>query len=62
MPKPLSNDLRKRIIEAKLRGDTEEKIAAEKEVILLPDRKRCVDREGFCVYAKPTERGVAALR
>jgi len=32
MPKPLSNDLRKRIIEAKLRGDTEEKIAAEKEV------------------------------
>ena len=31
MPKPLSNDLRKRIIEAKLRGDTEEKIAAEKE-------------------------------
>ena len=32
MPRPLSNDLRKRIIEAKLRGDTEEKIAAEKEV------------------------------
>jgi transposase len=32
MPKPLSNDLRKRIIEAKLRGDTEDKIAAEKEV------------------------------
>jgi transposase len=28
----LSNDLRKRIIEAKLRGDTEDKIAAEKEV------------------------------
>ena len=32
MPKPLSNDLRKRIIEAKLRGDAEDKIAAEKEV------------------------------
>jgi transposase len=32
MSKPLSNDLRKRIIEAKLRGDTEDKIAAEKEV------------------------------
>ena len=32
MPRPLSNDLRKRIIDAKLRGDTEEKIAAEKEV------------------------------
>jgi transposase len=32
MPKPLSNDLRKRIIDAKLRGDTEDKIAQEKEV------------------------------
>lgn len=32
MPAPLSNDLRKRIIEAKLRGDTEDKIAKEKEV------------------------------
>ena len=32
MPKPLSNDLRIRIIDAKLRGDTEDKIAAEKEV------------------------------
>jgi putative transposase len=32
MPKPLSNDLRKRIIEAKLRGDTEGVIAREKEV------------------------------
>jgi len=32
MPKALSNDLRKRIIEAKLRGETEDKIAAEKEV------------------------------
>ena len=32
MPKPLSNDLRKRIVEAKLRGDKEDKIAAEKEV------------------------------
>ena len=29
---PLSNDLRKRIIDAKLRGDTEDKIALEKEV------------------------------
>jgi len=32
MPKPLSNDLRKRIIDAKLRGDTEDRIAREKEV------------------------------
>jgi transposase len=32
MPKPLSSDLRKRIIEAKLRGETESRIAAEKEV------------------------------
>jgi transposase len=32
MPEPLSNDLRKRIIDAKLRGDTEDKIAREKEV------------------------------
>ena len=32
MPWPISNDLRKRIIEAKLRGDTEDKIAMEKEV------------------------------
>jgi transposase len=32
MPKPLSNDLRKRIIDSKLRGDTEDKIASEKEV------------------------------
>ena len=32
MPNPLSSDLRKRIIEAKLRGDNEDKIAREKEV------------------------------
>jgi len=32
MPQPLSKDLRKRIIEAKLRGETENKIAEEKEV------------------------------
>jgi transposase len=32
MPPPLSNDLRKRIIESKLRGDTEDMIALEKEV------------------------------
>ena len=32
MPKPLSNDLRKRIIAAKLRGDTEDKISVDKEV------------------------------
>jgi len=32
MPKPYSNDLRKRVIDAKLRGETEEKIASEKEV------------------------------
>ena len=32
MPPPLSNDLRKRIIESKLRGDTEDTIATEKEV------------------------------
>ncbi|MCL1876403.1 MAG: hypothetical protein FWF87_09125 [Synergistaceae bacterium] len=32
MSKPLSIDLRKRIIEAKLRGDPQSKIATEKEV------------------------------
>ena len=32
MPKPLSDDLRKRIIDAKLRGDTEDKIASDKAV------------------------------
>ena len=32
MPKPLSNDLRERIIKAKLRGDSEAKISVEKEV------------------------------
>ena len=32
MPPPLSNDLRKRIITCKLRGDTEDKIAVEKGV------------------------------
>jgi transposase len=32
MPPPLSNDLRKRIIDAKLRGVTEDKIAKEKAV------------------------------
>ncbi len=32
MPTPISNDLRKRIIEAKSRGDTNKKIAQEKEV------------------------------
>ena len=32
MPPPLSNDLRKRIIESILRGDTEDTIATEKEV------------------------------
>ena len=32
MPQPLSVDLRKRIIDAKLRGDTEDQIAREKEV------------------------------
>jgi transposase len=32
MAVPLSNDLRKRIIEAKLSGDTEDKIASEKAV------------------------------
>lgn len=32
MPCPLSNDLRKRIIEAKERGDTEAKISMEKDV------------------------------
>ena len=32
MLKPLSDDLRKRIIYAKLRGDTEAQIASEKEV------------------------------
>ncbi|MDR2527777.1 MAG: hypothetical protein LBD04_01990 [Synergistaceae bacterium] len=32
MPKPLPGDLRKRIIDAKLRGDAEDKITVEKEV------------------------------
>jgi transposase len=32
MPLPMSNDLRKRIIEAKARGDTNKKIAMEKEI------------------------------
>jgi transposase len=32
MPSPLSYDLRKRIIESKLKGDTEDKIASEKSV------------------------------
>lgn len=32
MPAPMSNDLRKRIIEAKARGDTNKKIAREKDV------------------------------
>ena len=32
MPAPLSNDLRKRIIDSKMRGDTNKKIAREKEV------------------------------
>ena len=32
MPKPLSNDLRKRIIDAKLRGETEDSIAFDKEI------------------------------
>ena len=32
MPAPLSIDLRKRIIDAKLRGDTEDKIAFDKSV------------------------------
>ena len=32
MPAPLSNDLRKRIVVSKLRGDTEDKIALEKGV------------------------------
>jgi len=32
MPAPLSGDMRKRIIDAKMRGDTVEKIAREKSV------------------------------
>jgi transposase len=32
MPAPMSNDLRKRILESKARGDTNKKIAEEKEV------------------------------
>ena len=32
MPPPLSNDLRKRIVESKLRSETEDTIAVEKEV------------------------------
>jgi hypothetical protein len=36
MVNPLSNDLRKRIVDAKLRGDTEKKIAEGKEVRKCP--------------------------
>jgi transposase len=41
MPKPLSIDLRKRIIEDKLRGDTEEKIASDKSVHKSTVTKLC---------------------
>jgi len=39
MPTPLSNALRKRIIDAKLQGDTEDKIVSEKEVNKSPVTK-----------------------
>ena len=41
MPVPLSNDLRKRIIDARLRGDTEEKIASDKAVHKSTVTKLC---------------------
>jgi len=41
MPAPLSNDLRKRIIDSKLRGDTEEKIASDKAVHKSTVTKLC---------------------
>ena len=58
MPKPLSNDLRKRIIEAKLRGDTEDKIAAEKEVNKSTITKLwALYRETGSYEARPNPRG-----
>ena len=58
MPKPLSNDLRKRIIEAKLRGDTEGKIATEKEVNKSTITKLwALYRETGSYEARPNPRG-----
>ena len=58
MPKPLSNDLRKRIIEAKLCGDTEDKIAREKEVNKSTITKLCaLYKETGSYEARPNPNG-----
>jgi len=58
MPAPLSKDLRKRIIEAKLRGDTEDKIAREKEVNKSTITKLwALYRETGSYEAKPNPNG-----
>ena len=58
MPNPLSNDLRKRIIEAKLRGDIEDKIAREKEVNKSTITKLCaLYRETGSYEARPNPNG-----
>ena len=58
MPKPLSNDLRKRIIDAKLRGETEDKISVEKEVNKSTITKLwALYRETGSYEARPNPRG-----
>ena len=51
MPPPLSNDLRKRIIESKLRGDTEDMIAIEKEYTLFMQFKK-VKKNNYITYLR----------
>jgi len=58
MPPPLSNDLRKRIIESKLRGDTEDTIALEKEVSKSTVTKLwSLYRETGSYVSRPNPRG-----
>jgi transposase len=58
MPKPLSNDLRRRLIEAKLRGDTEAEIAAEKKVCISTVTKLwSLYRETGSYQARPNLNG-----
>ena len=58
MPIPLSNDLRQRIIESKLRGATENKIATEKEVSQSTVTKLCaLYRETGSYSPRPNPRG-----
>jgi transposase len=58
MPSPLSNDLRKRIIKAKLRGDTEDKITFEKEVNKSTITKlRSIYRETGSYLPRPNPNG-----